>query len=415
MLIEFSVGNFRSIKDVQTISFVATDIESSEANKSVDENNIVDTGDLKLLKTVGIYGANASGKSNVIKAFSYFIEAIKREPSSTSQLQDLFQPFLFQEKPEESECFFQVIFMLDMKTYRYGFTVKKDKIGDEIKFEDIEQVMIFNEWLFNFEDDSYIFKRNGLKIENELRNIPDLSHQHNLFLQHSSAFLKDSLINEIITYFKGSYTKGFSATSILRMVSVYFAKYKKNELLNLLSLFNINYDDIKIKEYKEDQLSVPRKNVTFYRNTLDKNIALNLETNESDGTKKLFDLAGYIIGTLDYGKYSSVVLIDEIDSNFHPSLLIKLVGLFNNPEINKSNSQLLFTTHDTNLLSPKIMRRDQFYFTEKKLDESTKVYALSDLKGIKNDADFAKQYLAGFYGGVPHLRSFLTLEKEENE
>ena len=104
--------------------------------------------------------------------------------------------------------------------------------------------------------------------------------------------------------------------------------------------------------------------------------------------------------------YLHPVLLDEIDSHFHPALLINLVNLFNNPRINKSNSQLLFSSHDTNLMAPSIMRRDQFYFTEKNIDFSTKLYSLADLKGIRNDADFAKQYLAGFYGALPHLEQF---------
>ena len=103
------------------------------------------------------------------------------------------------------------------------------------------------------------------------------------------------------------------------------------------------------------------------------------------------------------------IIIDEVDSNFHPFLLIKLVGLFNNPLLNKSKSQRLFTSHDTNLMSPSVMRRDQFYFTEKNEDNSTRLYSLADLKGIRNDADFAKQYLAGFYGALP------VLEKYANE
>ena len=106
--------------------------------------------------------------------------------------------------------------------------------------------------------------------------------------------------------------------------------------------------------------------------------------------------------------------MDEIDSNFHPSLLIKLISLFNNPEVNKSNAQLLFTSHDTNLMNPSLMRRDQFYFAEKEQNEGTRLYSLAELKGIRNDADFAKQYLAGFYGGVPMLSEFLNNENLEN-
>lgn len=93
-------------------------------------------------------------------------------------------------------------------------------------------------------------------------------------------------------------------------------------------------------------------------------------------------------------------ILCAIDRNFHPSFVIKFVKLFNKP---KSNAQLLFTSQDNNLMSPSKMRRDQFYFTEKNEDHSTRLYSLADLKGIRNDTDFARQYLAGYYGAVPVL------------
>lgn len=142
---------------------------------------------------------------------------------------------------------------------------------------------------------------------------------------------------------------------------------------------------------------------------------MNLERNESAGNKKIFDLVGILWMVLYAKKNRLLIVIDEIDSNFHPSLLIKLIEMFNDPKINKNNSQLLFTSHDTNLMSPSIMRRDQFYFAEKQSDESTKFYSLADLRGIRNDADFARQYLAGYYGALPVLNSYTEKEEEENE
>jgi hypothetical protein len=126
---------------------------------------------------------------------------------------------------------------------------------------------------------------------------------------------------------------------------------------------------------------------------------------ESAGTQKLFDIAGFLLRAfaLPIGGF---IILDEIDSNFHPSLLIRLISLFNDTSINKNCIQLLFTSHDTNLLSPDIMRRDQFYFTEKGEDEASRLYSLADLKSIRNDADFAKHYLAGYYGGIPILEQF---------
>ena len=146
-----------------------------------------------------------------------------------------------------------------------------------------------------------------------------------------------------------------------------------------------------------------------------KSLFINLEYSESAGNKKIFDLTGVLLAAFEGIDSQYLIVIDEIDSNFHPSLLIKLIEMFNDPKINKNNSQLLFTSHDTNLMSPSIMRRDQFYFAEKQGDESTKFYSLADLRGIRNDADFAKQYLAGYYGALPVLNSYREKEEEEDE
>ena len=107
-----------------------------------------------------------------------------------------------------------------------------------------------------------------------------------------------------------------------------------------------------------------------------------------------------------------MLISDEIDNNFHPSLLRQFVRFFNDPSINSAGAQLLFTSHDTNLLDPEILRRDQIYFAEKSVKDETILYALSDLKGIRNNADFARQYLAGFYGALPMLEKYKELSTD---
>ena len=126
-------------------------------------------------------------------------------------------------------------------------------------------------------------------------------------------------------------------------------------------------------------------------------VKLNLSNNESDGTKKIFDLAGLLFRAFNFSS-SAFIILDDIDSHFHPFMLSKLIGLFNNPAINKSKSQLLFTSYNTNLMSPSIMRRDQFFFTDKGDDNATRLFSLAKIRGVRNNADFAKQYLAGLYG-----------------
>ena len=423
MIVEFSVKNFRSIHSLQTISFASTNLKSSEENKLVDLNNIVSDNGMKLLKTIGIYGANASGKSNIIKALEFFCEAISDLPSPESRLSKLAQPFLYQDDSANTESFFQIVLIIEGKKYRYGFTVKRNPQANNNP--NISREIITKEWLFgpkNTNQGKY-FTRTNLDIDKDSLpsngNIAPLEHEHTLFLIHAASFNKD-ICAKIRNFIRGLITTKLSVSgdfyrfhSIRQIENVEL----KPRFLDFLRSFGLNYNDIYFKHGDSDSIDKFPLEKLFLKKTASHdektNITLNMQEHESDGTKKIFDIAGLLLHAFNI-KAGGLIILDEIDSNFHPSLLIKLIGLFNDLEINKSNVQLLFTSHDTNLLNPSLMRRDQFYFTEKEENEATKLYSLAELKGIRNDADFAKQYLAGFYGGVPMLSQFLSDKNLEN-
>jgi len=432
MIVEFSVKNFRSINELQTISFVATGLKSAEKYAEVDQNNIVEIGGMRLFKTLGIYGANASGKSNIVKALDAFMIVIRNQPSPDSQLSPLFEPFLFQEDSDETECFFQIVVLIDGKKYRYGLTVKRVFSEEKNTGFQKSKVVISNEWLFGTKEKNIgeFFTRKGKEIKKDLLpnkdNIPPIPYNHSLFLTHAAAFDEDGICKIVRAYlFSGFFSNINFKSSELRKYSISMAKNsnRKAEFLNFLASFNLNYENI---ESIEDEDSTKKNIFPSNKILLTKNhqnssgksdsINLNLFYNESAGTQKLFDLAGLFLLALKYTQnYPILFIFDEIDNSFHPNLLIKLIQLFNDPTVNKNNTQLIFNSHDTNLMSPSIMRRDQFYFTEKQEDHSTRVYSLADLKGIRNDADFAKQYLAGFYGAVPVLENYLTEKDITNE
>ena len=419
MIVEFSVKNFRSISDLQTISFVATNLKSSKENESVDLNNIVSDSGMKLLKTIGVYGANASGKSNIIKALEFFCDAISDLPSPESRLSKLSQPFLYQKDSENTESFFQIVLIVEEKKYRYGFTVKKNP--EEINNPNFSREIITSEWLFgpkNTNQGKY-FSRKNLEVDKASlpnnENIGQLEYEHTLFLTHAASYNKD-ICAKVRQAIRGFITSKFSARGdFYRFHSI--RQIDNSELkprfLEFLRSFGLNYSDI---YFKKDDDTSSRNRFPLEKLFLTKsacydesvvNVTLNMQENESDGTKKLFDIAGLLLHAFNI-KVSGLIILDEVDSNFHPSLLIRLISLFNSPEVNRSNVQLLFTSHDTNLMNPSLMRRDQFYFAEKEQNEGTRIYSLADLKGIRNDVDFAKQYLAGFYGGVPMLSEFLN-------
>ena len=431
MIVEFSVKNFRSIKELQTLSFVCTGLKSPAEFDEVDNFNIAesDFSNTPILKTVGIYGANGSGKSNVIKALQHFIVAIRNEASSESNLSALCDPFLYQENNIDSESFFQIVLTIEKKKYRYGFTVKKNIIEAVNNIEKSSKELITNEWLFGTKEKNSreYFTRTETDVKkDQLPNkekIPPLPYRHTLFLTHASAFESTGICATIRNFFKNWTISNFSdELTNFRYNSLLLIEkeQKKTEFLELLSSFNLKYDDVIIERDTSKPLEpvVSQDKIFFmksYKNHENQSVdvKLNLRNNESAGTQKLFDLAGLLLRAFQVPA-SVFVIIDEIDSNFHPSLLITLIKLFNNPSINRNNSQLLFTSHDTNLMSPGIMRRDQFYFTEKDEYNATRLYSLADLKGIRNDANFAKQYLAGFYGALPLLETYSNQSLEED-
>lgn len=428
MIVEFSVKNFRSINEMQTLSFKASGLKSSSDYSYIDTDNINLYGDTKLFNTIGIYGANASGKSNIVKALDYFINVITSQPSSLSNLSQLNQPFLYQKDSEETESFFQIVIILNDIKYRYGLTVKKNLKNKNIDQNSSNEV-ITNEWLFSNKGKnmSPLFLRAGRKLEKiTLQNknkIPQsIPYDHTLFLTHAAAFDTNGDCKAITDYLRGFFASDYEINhDKFRWMSI--RHLNDNETLkkrfkNLLSSFNLKFDDILLdKDTEVNYVEVfPQDKISLVKNykigdNFNK-VNLNLKFHESAGTQKMFDLAGLLLLTFGLPK-SAFIILDEIDSNFHPSLLVKLIRLFNDPEINRSKSQLLFTSHDTNLMSPSIMRRDQFYFTEKNEDNSTRLYSLADLKGIRNDADFARQYLAGYYGALPVLEDYCSIDNDD--
>jgi AAA15 family ATPase/GTPase len=405
MILEFSVKNFRSIKDLQTISFVATGLKSIDEEQ--DKNNIVDIDGQRILKTVGIYGANASGKSNILRALEVFCDTIGDPIHPTSKLLKIHLPFYYQSQPEETESFFQIILLIEGAKYRYGYTMKRD--------------VIINEWLYGpaTDNQTYYFIREGSKDNiksnpeffQEGISVPQLAYDHNLFLTHVASY-ENNIAKKIwdfigLTYGNLSFwNKNMRYATLIGLEDDVIQK----SVLNLLSKFGFNYDkatltdssDAFTKNQKVDILLTKMNSTGFSKQ-------LNLDIDESSGTQKLFDIIGLLVFRFTRG---GTAILDELDSNFHPALVIKLIQLFNDNTVNTGNAQLLFTSHDTNILDPKLMRRDQFYFTEKTEDDATLLYSLADLKGIRNDADFAKQYLAGFYGAVPILENYKAEPKD---
>lgn len=410
MVIQFSVSNYRSIFQIQTLNFRATNLVSED--KEVDRRNIAEIDGNKILKTIGIYGANASGKSNIIKALAFFKNMVSHSLDVEELSKKEISPFKQSSQKIDNSGFFEIVLLLENKKYRYGFTLN-------------EKAEIDSEWLYGLAEKNetfYFTRKNGKIIVNPIwfqegDDLPKEKLRDDvLFLSFCSSY--DGKISKIIKNFISS--KITVETDSRRRIFPFrnpnnvttnnlIQSGKKDVILKWMKEVGLSYSDVKLNkiEYPSKivvNLVTLTKNIYNAKGEIDGEIVMNLEEDESDGTRKFYSYIGRLNQKFEEG---GLFISDEIDSNFHPTLLQKLIKYFNNGKINKANAQLLFTSHDTNLMDPQIMRRDQFYFTEKSLQDETILYSLSDLKGIRNNADFARQYLAGVYGALPMLGNYL--------
>ncbi|VTP93186.1 AAA family ATPase [Sphingobacterium daejeonense] len=395
MVIDFSVQNFRSINEIQTISF-------SDKLKVRNKNSI--------FTSVGIFGPNGSGKTNIMKAFNLFLQAMRQEPKTFPSLFELHQPFAFSENSWNEPSFFQIIFIIDKVKYRYGFTVK-NYMNDSVQMQKIQE-----EWLFFYDNDKsypiFLRENNILKTYNNLNsnNYPPIAHEHILYLSHVSAYDKSSICYRILKYFNSNtYYNDATTNENLRIFTLQLIeKGEKLGVLNMLEDFGINFHDIDLDRDTPlvyNQI-YPASKIETIQKLSNRIVKMNLENNESSGTIRLFDIIGVLYKIFNNKEESSLLILDEIDNDFHPFLVLKFINMFNSPHLNKTNSQILFSSHETHIMTEGKMSKYQFYLTEKNnYTYSTKYYSLGAFKGIKDYGDFTRKYLLGLFGGLPFLRN----------
>lgn len=435
MLIEFSVGNYRSFKEVVTFSMVAASLTSK--NKHLDANNVTDAiSDVKLLKSAAIYGANASGKSNLISAIKFMKEMVLNSSKNTQADEAIdAQPFKLNTETVNQPSYFEIVFLAEGRQYRYGFEVNSKEV--------------VSEWLYHVPTsrESLLFRRDSGEVElrstfKEGRDLQERTRNNALFLSVVAQF-NGVISKKILSWFRNlGIMSNLNELSVMALRSYTLEVFNKDdyrkEIVNLIRRLDIGIDDIQIRKSpyppaptagipkalhglfgelskitegreREEVFTVHSK-FDEYGKFVDLEL-FNIDENESDGTKKLFSMAGPIIDTLLEG---DVLLADELDARLHPLLTRALVGLFNSNETNPYNAQLIFVTHDTNLLSNKFFRRDQIWFTEKDRFGATHVYSLAEYK-VRNDASFESDYIRGKYGAIPYVGDLSNLLGDTNE
>ncbi len=433
MLIDFSISNYKSYKDLRSFNLVAStdndQFEDNVATISVPYGN--SRKEINLLKSAAIYGANASGKSNLLSGLKFMRDFVFNS-SKDMQIKETIptEPCIVSDISEKEPSHFEISFYFDNIFYRYGFDVTSENVISEWLFFAPKgreaKLFIRSEDVFDIGES---FKE-GKGLENKTRN-------NALFLSVCAQF-NGKISISILNWFKRlNVISGIEDKRYLQFTLNKLEDEKNlHEIENFIKYADLGIDEIKFEQRDIEFSELPsdtqnqilnNKNIAKFLNINDENkkkveiktienkfnflhskydekyvktgsIPFRIDQ-ESQGTQKMFAIAGPVIDTLKYGK---TLFIDELDTRLHPLLTQFIIKLFNSKDSNKNNAQLIFATHDTNLLSNRFFRRDQIWFTEKNKYNITDLYSLSDFK-IRKDATFNKDYIMGKYGAIPYI------------
>ena len=412
MLIRFSFKNFKSFKNENCLDMEATSLKEHEYNVAKIDNG-------EYLKVSAIYGANASGKTNVLQAFDYMKNRILVSDDSKKNSpidEENVYSFMINNDPIALEV---EILAKNNKIYKYGFELVKDNI--------------ISEWLYEKRVNKFysIFEREKNNVKNIRNNkITMLANidERTLFLNIYSKIDRDNEdFSNVYDWFVNSTYLDLGNPNFERFINnrvslkILSDENYKKELLKFIKTFDSGIEGIKttpdsIEAVKSNNGIIDIEVIHKGENGELKALPFYLESN---GTRKMFHLFDFFMDALKNGM---VLFVDELDAKLHPLLTRYIINLFHNSDTNKGNGQLIYSTHDTVNLNKETFRRDEIWFAEKDKDGISEIYALSDYileddknagKKVRNDATYNKDYLTGRYGAIPVLEEFeIDYEKQ---
>ena len=411
MLIQFNFENFRSFRDEVNLDLSATKMTEFSGR-------VAAVGGEKILSVAAIYGANASGKSNIYHAFEYMSEYVINSFRYGDEGETFAQyrptPFLFDSTSENAESSFEVYFTMPEdkteKTYNYGFCVGKEGITEEWLNTKAKSARKFSQVFYRSEDELDL---SGLP-KNSRNNI-EISLERQVLVVSLGAKLKIAKCKGIRDWFYANEFADFgdavSNFFLSRRLPKGFVKDKdvQKKVVEYLASFDEHIQDFDIEkaQYEGDTKDEIYKINALHKKIDSKEMAQIPLGEESAGTLKMFALYPELQEVLSKG---SVFFIDELNARLHPLLVRNFVLTFLNPEININHAQLIFTTHDTWQLSNQLLRRDEIWFTEENKEGLSSLYSLADFLDedgvkIRKDENYEKNYLVGKYGAIPVLKS----------
>lgn len=401
MLCQFTVKNFKSIRDEVTFDMQAAAISEYE------DRIIKDKDEELYLPVSAVYGPNGGGKSNVLEALHSLVTKVLRPLYATSNNEEIamkmkklvIEPFAFDEGTRNEPTEFELFFRTEMAEYRYELTVKKEVIEyerlDRIKLETGRKSALFER------DKDEITLKGAFA---RLKTSDELSDTLPLLSYLGITYSKNEVVQDVLDWFDEEidFLNYGNPMQELRM-AISKSEDVKKLILQMIQEMDLDIVDFRVEEKENDRIEV------FTKHVVDEYEAeLNL-FDESSGTKKLFGLLPFIAKSLLRG---TTLVIDELDAKIHPVLLKYLIMTFSNMEKNKKGAQLIFTSHDLSTMNSEVFRRDEIWFVAKGNRQNSKLYSLVEFKNkkgesVRKDAKFDKQYLEGKYGADPYLRKII--------
>ena len=404
MLCQFTVKNYKSIRDEVTFDMQATAISEHEDRIIKDQD-----GEM-YLPVSAIYGPNGGGKSNVLAALHTLVAKILRPLYATEDNEDkvllqkrtIVEPFAFSDsKNEPTE--FELFFRTESAEYRYILHVKRDMVIyeslDRVKLETGRRSALYTR------DDKGIVLKGAFA---KLKVSDDLSKTLTLLSYLGIAYKGNAVVKDVLNWFEFGvdFLNYGNPIQELRM-AISTSEDVKHLMLEMIQEMDLDIVDFRVEEKENDRIEVFTKHLVD-----DVETELSL-SDESSGTKKLFGLLPFIAASLLDG---TVLVIDELDAKIHPVLLRHIIMMFNDMKINRHKAQLIFTSHDLSTMNSEVFRRDEIWFVAKGNAQNSKLYSLVEFKNekgesVRKDAKFDKQYLEGKYGADPYLRRIIDWGK----